>query len=324
METASPAPAGPLPPVGFVGTGMMGSRLAGRLLRAGVTVHVHNRTRSKAEPLIVQGARWADRPADVARAVPGGILFVMVTDGRAVRQVLFGRGGMRSSASPGSLVVDLSTIDPDESRAFSETLRARGVGFVDAPVGGSIGPAERGELTFFVGGEAADVERVRPYFEVLGRRVVPMGPVGAGTSMKLVNNLLTLTTVSLLGEALALGEALGLDRSRMVEILRGSGAASRMLENKAGALAQRTYPAEFLLSLAYKDLKLAEGAARRAGRAAPLAREARRLFARSIADGHADEDFSAVAETSRSARRPAASIRPATRAPDPPTGRSSA
>ena len=296
---AAPTPASHLPRAGFVGTGMMGVRMAQNLLRGGVPLVVYNRTRAKAEPLVASGAEWAERPSAVARAVPGGVIFLMLTDGRAVERTLFGRGGLAGAATAGTLIVDHSTIDPEESRALSTRLAERGIGFVDAPVGGSIGPAERAEVKFFVGGSDDAVARALPYLERMGRGVERLGPVGAGAAMKLVNNLMTIGTVALLAETLAAGEALGLERRRMVELLRRGGGASVMLENKHRNLAERVYRPEFLLGLARKDLSLLERAARRGGRSTPLAREARRLLEEALRQGHDREDFSSVAETAR-------------------------
>ncbi len=293
----SPAPA-PLR-AGFVGTGMMGSRMAANLLARGVGLVVHNRTRARAEPLLEKGARWAARPAEVARELPGGVVFTMLSDGAAVRRAVLGRSGIIRGAHAGTLVVDLSTIAPADSRSIAASLAERDLHFVDAPVAGSVGAAERAELTFFAGGAAEDIERAAPFLERMGQRVEPMGPVGSGTAMKLVNNLLTIGHVALAAEALALGESLELPRSRLLELLRSGNAASAMLERKHRNFESRTYPPEFLVPLARKDLRLIEQAARSAGRAALLTREARRLVEETLAQGHQRDDFSSVFEAAR-------------------------
>ena len=311
MDPGTTAPATPTwPTCGFVGTGMMGGRMAQNLLRAGVPLVVHNRSRERAEPLLKGGARWAESPAHLGRAVPGGIVFLMLADGAAVRRVLWGPRGLARAATPGTLVVDHSTVSPEESRRAAERLSARGVHFLDAPVGGSIGPAERAELTFLVGGAPMDLERARPFLERMGQRIEPIGPVGSGSSMKLVNNLLTIGTVGLLSEALAVAEGLGLERPRVVELLRRGGGASAMLEGKHRNLESRTYPPEFLLGLARKDLRLIERSAGQAGVATAFARQARRLCDAALRSGHDHEDFSSIAEAARR-RSPSAEARPA-------------
>jgi 3-hydroxyisobutyrate dehydrogenase len=222
-----------------------------------------------------------------------------------------------AGAAPGTLVVDLSTIAPDESRGFAERLRVRGLRYIDAPVGGSVDAAASGELLVYAGGEEEDIDRARPYLEHIARRTERLGPVGAGTSMKLVNNLVTIAGFAVTAEALALGEALGLPRERVVELLLAGGGRSRMLEAKKDVLLRREYPARFKLALAAKDLRLAERSARDAGTGHRLAREARRLAEEGIHGGRADEDFAALFEAALARGR---SPRPASPpAPDAPT-----
>lgn len=285
--------------VGFIGLGMMGGRIAARLLREGVPLVVQNRDPAKTVELVAAGALAVPRPVDVGRAVGDGVTFLMVTDGVAVAQVLFGRNGLARGLRRGATVIDLSTIDPQESRRFAARLARIGVTYLDAPVGGSIGPAERGELTVFIGGPSEAIERVRPWLSRIARRIESMGPTGAGASMKLVNNHLTITSVAMISEAVALAEAFGLPRDRVVALLRGGGGASAMLEGKQANLVQRQYPPAFRLALARKDLRLVERAGRRLGQATALAREARRLSDEALGLGHATEDFSSVFEAAR-------------------------
>ncbi len=301
VRSTSPAP--PAPAVGFAGLGRMGLPLAQRLLQSGIPVVVYNRTQSKAESLVPAGARWAASPRDLAKAIGKGVTFLMLTDGKAVRGVLFGRGGLARAAAEGALVVDLSTIDPEESRANAARLRERGVHYIDAPVGGSVDAATRGELTLFVGGEASDVGRVRPLLERVGRRIDHMGPVGAGTSSKLVNNLLTVGITALSSEALTLADAFHLDRPQILEVLQAGGGRSGMLESKSPSFLARQYPAQFTTVLARKDLRLIERAASREGRVLKMTREARKLYDEAIAQGHADEDFASVLEVALSRGR---------------------
>lgn len=297
-DTAAPAP--PVPSlVGFIGLGMMGARVASRLQSQGVPLIVHNRDAAKAAPLVAGGARLAERPSAVGRAVGVGVTFLMLTDGPAVSRVLFGRGGLARGLARGATVVDLSTIDPEESRRFATRLADRGVTYLDAPVGGSIGPAERGDLTLFVGGAPEAVEGVRPLLSMIARRIEPMGPTGAGAATKLVNNLLTIDTVAMISEAVALGEAFELPRDRLVAVLRSGGGASTMLESKQANFVDRAYAPAFLLPLARKDLRLIERATKRLGRSAAITREARRLLDAAIALGHERDDFSSVFEAVR-------------------------
>lgn len=312
--TQTPSPVGP---VGFVGLGMMGGPMAARLLSAGTALVVHNRDRQKAEPFLASGATWADSPRAVGRAASGQVVLVMVTDARAVRSVLFGRAGIASGAGPGTLVVNLSTIAPEESRAAAERLARRGIRYLEAPVGGSRDAAAAGELLIFVGGEEADLARARPVLERLGRRLELLGPVGAGASMKLVNNLVMVSTLAVDAEAITLAEALGLEPARVIDLLLAGAGESRVLANKREAFLRRDYAPRFKLSLAEKDLRLVARAAREAGVRTPMAREARRLAVEGMRSGYADQDLAAVLEPAR-ARRAGAGGAPAG-TPEPPS-----
>jgi 3-hydroxyisobutyrate dehydrogenase-like beta-hydroxyacid dehydrogenase len=310
----SSPPESATPRIGFIGLGQMGAPIAERLRAAGYPLVVHNRTRAKAESLIDAGAQWAFTPRDVGRAATGQVVFTSLSDARAVDRVLFGRQGLLRGLRPGALVVDLSTIAPSQSRGFSERLAAGEVRFVDAPVGGSVEAARNGRLLVFAGGTADDVARARPYLEPFSRRIEHLGPVGAGAAMKLVNNLLTISYLALAGEALAFSDRLGLDRSRVVELLLEGGGRSAMLEQKRLALEERRYTAQFKLSLAEKDLTLVGHAAREVGAQVGIANEVRRLLREGVRAGHGEEDFSAVFEAAiargtgpaRTAERPTA------------------
>lgn len=292
-------------PVGFIGLGMMGAPIAERLMAAGQPLVVYNRTRAKVEPLLAAGARLAFTPRDVGRAATAKVVFSLLSDARALDRVLFGRNGLARGLGAGALLVEMSTIAPAQSRAVAARLSAGGVHFVDAPLGGSVDAARNGRLLIFAGGSEEDVARARPYLEKFGRRVERLGPVGAGTSMKLVNNLLTVGYVALAGEAVALAEGFGLDRRQVIDLLLDGGGYSRLLEQKRIAFEERRYPAQFRLRLAEKDLKLIAHAAHLVDREAALAREAGRLVAEADRAGHGEEDFAAVLEAAL-ARRPRA------------------
>jgi len=295
------------PAVGFAGLGRMGFPLAQRLSQSGVPIVAYDRTRAKAETLAAGGARWVATPRDLAKSIGKGVVFIMLTDGKAVQSVLFGRSGYARAAPPGSLIVNLSTIDPEESRDFSARLAERGIHYADAPVAGSVDQVVRGETLFFVGGEESDLARARPLLERMGRRVEHMGPVGAGNSTKLVNNLLTIGITALSTEALALAEGFHLDRARILEVLQSGGGRSAMLERKGPAFVARQYPAQFTTALARKDLKLVEKAAAREGRTLKMTREARKLLDEAIAQGHTEDDFSSVFESTLARGRPTTS-----------------
>ncbi|MCI4364817.1 MAG: NAD(P)-dependent oxidoreductase [Thermoplasmata archaeon] len=301
------APSGS-PPVGFIGLGQMGSPIALRLANQGTSLVVHTRTRASAEAVLAAGARWAETPKEVGRLASGSIVFTSLPDGRAVRSVLFGRNGVAAGARAGTVLVDLSTVAPEESRAWAERLARRGVHFLDIPLGGSTDAAAAGKLLLYVGGDATVLERVRPLLDKFGRRVERLGPVGAGSAMKLVTNLVGLTTVALDSEALALAEGFGLDRKRTIDLLLDGAGHSIMLERKRVEFEERRYPSKFRLPLARKDIALVEKTARAIGASSRLAREARRMMEEAIAAGHGPEDFSVVFEAALARNRPAASV----------------
>jgi 3-hydroxyisobutyrate dehydrogenase-like beta-hydroxyacid dehydrogenase len=306
---SAPAEAVPAPSttIGFVGLGNMGLPIAERLQAAGRPLVVYNRTRSKAEPALSAGAKWAFSAADVGRAATSGIVFTSLSDARAGERVLLGPKGLAAGLAAGSLIIDLSTIGPAESRSFAERLGAKGIHYVDAPVGGSVEAARNGKLLVFVGGSNEDVERARPFLATFGRRIEHLGPVGSGTSMKLVNNLATLTYLAGAAEALSLAEGLGLDRHRTIDLLLDGTGYSRLLELKRSALEERKYPAHFELRLAKKDLGLITRAAKSTGRDARLARETERLATEGVRAGHGHDDYTAIFESAlaRRVRTPA-------------------
>jgi 3-hydroxyisobutyrate dehydrogenase-like beta-hydroxyacid dehydrogenase len=293
--------------VGFVGLGMMGRALVGRLRHAGLPVVAWNRTAAPLADAELSGAVRAADPKDVGRRADSGIVFTMVTDGPAQREVLFGRTGVAAGLARGGLVVDLSTVAPSDSRRAAERLARRGIRFLDAPVGGSVDAAAEGKLLFYVGGDGEDLARARPWIEHWARGIEHVGPVGTGAALKVVNNALTVGTLALLSEAVATGEASGIDRDRLLDVLGKGGAASAMLDAKKSAFSRREYPTRFKLGLAHKDLRLFEATARSLGIPARVVHAARQTYDVAIADGRANEDFSAVFEAVRRGTAPAPS-----------------
>ena len=203
--------------VGFIGLGIMGGRMARNLLDANYDLIVYNRTREKAEALIADGARWAGRPADLAREVD--ILFTMLATPEVVQTLAAEEGGFLEALPEGALWLDCSTVHPGFSRWMAAVAGACGVRFLDAPVAGTKGPAEKGELLFFVGGATEDLEDCRPMLECMGKKVIPLGGIGKGAAMKMLFNLMLGCAMGAYSEALVLGEALGLPRRQVADLL---------------------------------------------------------------------------------------------------------
>ncbi len=204
--------------LGFIGLGRMGTPMARRLLQAGHRLTVFNRTREKAEPLIAEGATWADSPRAVARA--SEVVFLMLADSAASEAMIAGPNGVLEGAHEGLIVVDMSTIAPAVSQRLAEQAAQRGVRMLDAPVAGSVGPATEGTLTIFVGGPREAFEAVEDLLRILGRNIHYVGGNGMGCAVKLAVNLILGVSMQALGEAFALGARAGIPPQRLWEILQ--------------------------------------------------------------------------------------------------------
>lgn len=212
--------------IGWIGTGLMGSRMAANLLRAGCAVTVWNRTRDKVQPLLDQGAAWADSPAQLAAAVD--VLMTSLTDAAAVSDVLV-RQGAAAALRPGTLMIDLSSIAPTSARDHARLLASTGVAHLDAPVSGGTRGAAAATLAIMVGGAAVDVERARPLLTALGRPT-HVGPSGAGQIAKLANQVIVAVTLGAVAEALTLAARAGADPAAVRSALSGGFADSRILQ----------------------------------------------------------------------------------------------
>jgi 3-hydroxyisobutyrate dehydrogenase/glyoxylate/succinic semialdehyde reductase len=278
--------------VGFVGLGIMGSRMAANLLRAGHPLVVHNRTRSKADELVASGAVWADTPAGVGRQ--STILFTMLARPEAVLETALGPDGFLGRLPAGALWVDCSTVNPSFSRRMAAEARELGSRLVDAPVTGSRLAAQSGELVFMVGGDPADVEECRPYLDVMGKRTVHVGAQGAGASLKIVFNLLVGQSMLAFSEAISLGRSLGLSRETMHDFLIGALPVAPLIAFKRPKIESGTYDADFALELMWKDLHLAAVTAYEQGVPLPSANVAKEIYSMAARSGLSDQDFAAI------------------------------
>ncbi len=279
--------------IGFIGLGIMGSRMAANLQKTGFELVVNNRTKEKAGALLAGGAAWADTPAAVAKQVD--ILFTMLGDPPAVAETALGRDGFLDQLRPGSLWVDCSTVNPSFSREMAAEAGRRQVRFLDAPVAGSKAPAAAGQLTFLVGGDAADVAEAKPYFDVMGQRVVHVGGQGMGTSLKIVFNSLLGGAMAAFSESMALGQALGLSQPVLLDFLLGSPAVPGIVTGKRARLEADAFgDADFPLQWMRKDLQLAAQTAYEQDVAMPMVNTAKEIYALAIRYGLGEEDFSAI------------------------------
>ncbi len=279
--------------VGFIGLGTMGGPMAANIGRAGFPLQVWNRTPAKAGTLLDAGATWCASPADVAAACD--VVVTMVTDDAAVEEVLFGPAGAAAALPHGAVVVDMSTTSPDQATSVGARLAEAGIGFVDAPVFGSLAEARAGLLTAVVGGAEADLALARPVLNVLCQSVRVMGVVGSGSAMKVAGNLVILGMIDLLAEGMALGAAWGLAPSAVLGAISGNpDIACALFTGKGEQVVANDYSPRFALKHAWKDIRLALTVGATAGLDFPATRGVAQAFENASRAGLADKDCMAV------------------------------
>lgn len=245
--------------IGFIGMGIMGRGMARNLLKAGYTVTIWNRTRSRAEEVAAAGATIAESPADVARQ--SDIVIICVSDTPDVEAVLLGDEGVLAGAEAGSLVIDCSTISPAATRTLAEKLAEKDVLMLDAPVSGGSEGAARGTLSIMVGGAAEQFERALPVFQAMGKAIVHVGDHGAGQTVKLVNQVLVVGNCMAMCEALLLAQAGGVDLQKTIDAVSQGAAGSWMFTNRAPQIIRRDWRPGFTVDLQQKDMRLVLDAA---------------------------------------------------------------
>jgi 3-hydroxyisobutyrate dehydrogenase len=276
--------------LGYLGLGMMGFPMTRRLVSAGYDVTVWNRSSGKAAALVEAGARLAPQPRDVAATA--SILFMCLTDTAAVEEVVFGPDGLAAATGSGKLVVDFSSIHPDAARAIAARLKAaNGMGWIDAPVSGGTVGAEEGTLAVMAGGDAADIERARPYVLAMARRLTHMGPTGAGQTTKLCNQVIVGCAMAVLAEATRLAMNAGIDAKRLPEALAGGFADSIPLQIFVPRMVQGVHsPPLGHIATMLKDLDTVVDVARDTSSPVPMSALATQLFRMAKSARGADAD----------------------------------
>ena len=280
------------PTIGFIGLGLMGGPMASNLVKAGFPVTVWNRTASKAESLVKQGAKLAANPRAVA--LQADVLITIVSDPAALEEVLWGANGAIEGLRRGSLYIDSSTVSPDLARRVAKVCVDRGVEFLDAPVTGGNWGAEKGELLYMIGGDAEVFDRAKPVLDVLGKKFFLLGPNGAGQTVKLGMNLILAMQVDALAEALAVVTAAGVEGERLVEVLQSSMGRTALLDIKAPLMLKHEYKASFPLRLMQKDLRLALEMAREHGVTLPAAAAAYGTYTTVKDSSNDDPDYAGI------------------------------
>jgi 3-hydroxyisobutyrate dehydrogenase-like beta-hydroxyacid dehydrogenase len=280
--------------IGFIGLGIMGGRMAANLQKHGYPLVVFNRTRAKAQPLLGPCGTFADSPAKLAEQVD--VLFTMLAHPDAVEQAALGRNGFLTHLKSNTLWVDCSSVNPSFSKKMAAAAAAHQVRFVDAPVTGSAPVAADAKLIFWVGGEAADLEQIRPLLLCMGDKIVHAGRHGMGTSMKMVINLLLGNAMASFAEAIALGEGLGFSQKMLFDSVLGTPVVAPFLATKREKIESGNYEAEFPLRWMQKDMHLASVSAYESDVAMPLTNVSKEIYQLAARGGHDMEDFSAIYE----------------------------
>jgi 3-hydroxyisobutyrate dehydrogenase-like beta-hydroxyacid dehydrogenase len=278
--------------VGFVGLGVMGGRIAGRLLDAGHHVSGYNRTRSKAAWLVERGLRLADTPREVAAGAE--VVFTMVSDTSALLAVTEGKDGILAGLGPGKIYADMSTVSPKVTRELAAEVEATGAAMLDAPVSGSVTTLERGQLSIMVGGDAEVLDRVRPVLEAIGPKVIHVGGNGQAVLMKTAINLNLAVQISAFSEGLLIAEKGGIPREVAVEAMLASVIASPSLAYRAPFVFELPEEAWFDVNMMQKDLLLALESGRASGVPMPTTAAANELLSASRGLGLEKEDFAVI------------------------------
>jgi len=277
--------------LGFIGLGIMGKPMAGHLVAAGHEVFLHSRSGVPQE-LTGAGGKACASPAEVAKEAD--VVFIMVPDTPDVERVLFGDSGVASALSKGKTVVDMSSISPIQTKRFAKEISKLGCDYLDAPVSGGEVGAKGASLTIMVGGPQAAFDRVKPYFDLMGKNITLVGGNGDGQTCKVANQIIVALTIEAVAEALLFASKAGANPAKVREALMGGFASSRILEVHGERMIKRNFKPGFRIELHQKDLGLALDGARALGLALPNTATAQQLFSACVAQGGANWDHSAL------------------------------
>jgi 3-hydroxyisobutyrate dehydrogenase-like beta-hydroxyacid dehydrogenase len=274
--------------VAFLGLGIMGQLMASNLVKAGHEVTVWNRTPGK----LVEGAGIAPTPAAAAQGAE--VVWMCVSDTDAVQDVLFGKDGAEGSLTEGAVIADSSTISPSSTVKFAERVKAKGVSWVDAPMTGSKIGARDGTLVFIVGGDEAPIEKLKPLFAAMGKKIFRMGETGKGQATKLAMNLQIALIFEGFAEALTLATKLGVDPQQLLSLIEATMVRSGVVDYKGPFVMNRDFTPNFPLRLMHKDIKLTLEAAKEARVKLPALETVEEIYELATEDGHKDLDYAAT------------------------------
>ena len=274
--------------LGWIGLGNMGNPMAKNLLKAGFEVAVFNRTKEKEKELIEAGASSANSPQHLMESCD--VVLTMLSNDEAVKEIFEGKSGLLSKEYPGKLVIDMSTVSPETSRYLSTSCSKRQMNFLEAPVSGSVKPAQDGTLIILVGGTAENYEKAKPIFDVLGKLSLHLGAAGVGSSAKLAINYLLGLNLQGLAETILFAEKNGVSKEDMLTIINEGACGNGITKLKSSSILNNAYPAAFALKHLVKDLRLAK----EAGLDTPLMQPLFDSYNKAQSDGLGDEDVMAI------------------------------
>ncbi|WP_299898202.1 NAD(P)-dependent oxidoreductase [uncultured Aquimarina sp.] len=280
--------------IGFIGLGIMGSRMAANLQKKGYDLVVYNRTKEKAKHLLQNGATWATSPKEVAKETD--VIITMLSTPEVVREVAIGNQGFLSSLKDNSIWLNCSTVNPSFTKEMDIISKEFRVRYLDAPVAGTKAPAENGELLFLVGGDTASVNEVSPLLTIMGKKTLHLGKVGKGAAMKMLINQLLGQSMVAFAEAMVMGEALELEKETLFNVLLNTPVVAPVISNLRHKLENSDYEANFPLKWIQKDLHLSSISAYENNVAAPNLNSTKEIFAQAKQQGYGNLDFSAVYE----------------------------
>jgi len=278
--------------LGFIGLGIMGKPMSGHLVKAGHEVSVYDLNPTSVQELVLKGASACKSSKEVAQK--SEIIFIIVQDTPDVEAVLFGKEGLTEGLKPGSVVVDMSSISPIATKEFAKKLAGMKVKMLDAPVSGGQVGAENATLSIMVGGDADVFEKIKPYFQLMGKNIVHVGGNGDGQTCKVANQIVVALNIEAVAEALLFASKAGADPAKVRVALMGGFAHSRILELHGERMLKRTFNPGFRIRLHQKDLNLALQSARSMGLSLPNTATAQELFNAVAAQGGIDLDHSAM------------------------------
>ena len=270
----------------------MGIPMVQNLLKAGFAVNLYNRTPEKAAPLVAAGAQQLDSPSAVVSR--SDLTFLMLTNGAAISEVLKAQTGVLEGVGADTTIVDMSTISPEDSRTFAQMVAQKGGRYIDAPVSGSVGAAEAGQLVILAGALENELVELQPFFSAMGKKTIAFGEVGKGSSAKLAINLLLGITAQGIAESLLLAEKSGVELASMLELIGQSAINTPLFQLKKDMYTQQSFPPAFALELMNKDFGLIVDQVKQTKLTLPLAQKAQETYNQANQHGKGKQDMAAV------------------------------